>query len=129
MLVRALKFLIVLATLLTLPGYGLAGIAHTRSCQEEMSATHDVVVAGDCCPGKGDQNSPCKRFGEGSPAGKKNPCSPCKAGYNCKSSQPAERVMPFAMLLVPHLPLMSVNPPALLLSPSPHGLWRPPRLV
>ena len=127
--VRTLKLLIVLMTLLTLPGYGLAGIAHTRSCQDEMSAAHHVVVAGDCCSGKLDQSSPCKRFGEGSPAGKKAPCSPCKAGYNCKSSQPAQPPLLSATLPVTHHRSMSVNPPTLPLSRNPDELWRPPSLV
>src|SRR5262249_9780790 len=121
----------VLATLLTLPGYGLAGVVHSRSCQEQMSASNQAVLADDCCPGKTDQNGPCKRLGDGSPApaGKKDTCSACKAGYNCKSPQSYEPSPGSGVLTFPVRPLVSADPPTLLLAHSPDGLWRPPRFT
>src|SRR5579859_5381104 len=86
---RKLRVLMILATVLTLPSYGLAGIAYARSCQEQMRAPSHAELSGDCCPGKGDQNTPCKERGTGS-TGKNGPCSPCKAGFNCKSPQSYE---------------------------------------
>lgn len=127
--VRRLRLLTLLVTLLTLPGYGLAGLAHVRSCQAQMSASHQVVTAGDCCPGKADQNTPCKRFGDGSPSGKNGPCTACKAGYNCKSPQSYEPTHLVAMLLIPVRPAVTVDPPTLVSFHSPNGLWRPPRLI
>jgi hypothetical protein len=125
---RRLRLLTVLATILTLPGYGLAGLAH-RSCQEEMRASGQIAQAGDCCPGKGGQNTPCKQDESGAP-GKNNPCSACKAGYNCKSPQSYEPTHTVLFVLVSdHLTLLSADPPTLVDSRSPNGLWRPPRLI
>jgi hypothetical protein len=117
---------VVLAILLTLPVYGLAGLTQ-RSCQEQMTAAHQVVVASDCCPGKADQGTPCKRLGDG-PLGKNGSCTACKAGFSCKSPQsyePAHSLVLFAQLVPSKL---SAQPPSLSLSHSPDGLWRPPRL-
>lgn len=125
--VRRLRLLTVLVTLLTLPGYGLAGLAHVRSCQAQMRTSHRVVMAGDCCPGKADQNAPCKRFGD--QPGKNGPCTPCKAGYNCKSPQSHEPTHLVAMLVMPARPALTADPPTLVSSYSPNGLWRPPRFI
>ena len=124
---RILRLVTILATLLSLPGYGLAGLAQARSCQEQMSAAHQVVLAGDCCPGKADQSAPCKRLGDG-PSGKNGRCSACKAGYNCKSPQPYEPNSTVTILIPVDRPTPAVESPAPLLSYSPFGLWRPPRL-
>lgn len=124
---RRLRLLTVLVTLLTLPGYGLAGITHVRSCQAQLESAHAVVAAGDCCPGKADQSAPCKRFGDG--AGKNGTCTPCKAGYNCKSPQTYEPTHLVAMLVVPARPVLTANLPTLITSHSPNGLWRPPRFI
>ena len=127
--VRKLRLLTVLTTLLTLPGYGLAGLTHVRSCQTQMSASNRVVMAGDCCPGKADQGAACKGFG-GSPLSDKNaPCTACKAGFNCKSPQSFEPTHVVVILVMPSRPALSVDPPTLVSSHSPDGLWRPPRLI
>jgi hypothetical protein len=125
--VRTLRFIIVVLTLLTLPGYSLAGLAQ-RSCQEEMRSSTHVNLAGDCCPGKGDPGSSCKRLGD-SPLGKKDSCSACKAGYNCKSPQSYEPASALVWFTLPAHSTVSVSPPSLLSSHSPDGLWRPPRFI
>jgi hypothetical protein len=124
---RATRLLILLAVMFSLPGYGLAGFAQ-RSCQEQMAATNPVSLAGDCCPGKTDQGTPCKKL-EDSPLGKKGGCSACKAGYNCKSPQSFEPTEAPRLLTSSVAPSSSLDPPTLLLSRSPNGLWRPPRLI
>ena len=124
---RATRLWILLSVLLTLPGYGLAGSAQ-RSCQEQMVTAAHASLAGDCCPGKSDQGTPCKRLGEGT-LGKHGGCSACKAGYNCKSPQSFELTDGPASLVVSVGPTSSLDPPILLLSDSPDGLWRPPRLI
>lgn len=124
---RVTRFFILLTVLLTLPGYGVAGFTQ-RPCQEQMAATDHVSLAGDCCPGKTDQGTPCKKLQQ-SPLGKKGGCSACKAGYNCKSPQsfePTEAPRPLASSVAPS---SSLDPPTLLLSRGPNGLWRPPRLI
>jgi hypothetical protein len=126
-LVRKLRLLTILVTLLTLPGYGLAGLTHVRSCQAQMRASDHVVMLGDCCPGEADQSTPCKRFGDG--PGKNGTCTPCKAGYNCKSPQSYEPTQLVAMLVTPTRPVLTANPPTLIVSHSSNGLWRPPRFI
>jgi hypothetical protein len=125
--VSRLRLLTVLVTLLTLPGYGLAGLAHVRSCQAQMRAADHLVAAGDCCPGKADQSTPCKRLGDG--PGKNGGCASCKAGYNCKSPQSCEPTHLAVLLLLPARPVLTANLPALVTSHSPNGLWRPPRFI
>jgi hypothetical protein len=131
--VRILRLLTVLVTLLSLPAYGLAGLAHARSCQTQGAAatgsvaTGGLVVTGDCCPGKSDPGAPCKRLGDN--PDKNGGCTPCKAGFSCKSPQSYE---PTHLLVTDTPPLRLTpiaRPPTLLLSHSPDGLWRPPRLI
>lgn len=124
---RVFRLLTLMVTMLTLPGYGLAGLAH-RSCQEQMSASNHVVLAGDCCPGKVDQSTPCKPSSDG-PLGKNGPCTACKAGHNCKSPQSYEPTHGLVLLILPIRPNLSVDRPTLVSSHSPDGLWRPPRLI
>ncbi len=124
---RRLQLWIVLLTLLTLPGYGLAGLAHVRSCQLQMTSAQAVATPGDCCPGKWDSGTPCKRLGDD--PGKNGTCTPCKAGYNCKTLQPCEPNALRVLLVVPARPLLTVHSPTLLVSHSTNGLWRPPRLI
>jgi hypothetical protein len=123
---RAARLFILLTVLLTLPGYGIAGLAQ-RTCQEQMAAPNYVSVAGDCCPGKTDQGTLCKRI-ENGPLGKKGGCSACKAGFNCKSPQSFEPTEAPRLLASSVAFPTSLDPPALLLSRSSNGLWRPPRL-
>ena len=124
---RRLKLLILLVTLLTLPGYGFAGLGNVRSCQSQMRAPDRVVMAGDCCPGKTDQSVPCKRSGDA--PGKNGSCTSCKAGYNCKSPQSFEPTHLVAMLVVPARPISTADLPSLVISHSSNGLWRPPRSI
>jgi hypothetical protein len=125
-LMSSFRLQVVLAILLALPVYGLAGLTQ-RSCQEQMSAAHQVVLAGDCCPGKTDQGTPCKRLSNG-PLGKTGSCTACKAGYSCKSPQSYEPGHGPVLFVLSARSTLSAEIPALLLSPSPEGLWRPPRL-
>jgi len=124
---RATRLFILLTVLLSLPGYGIAGIAQ-RTCQEQMAASDHVSLAGDCCPGKSDQGTPCKKVAD-SPLGKKDGCSACKAGYNCKSPQSFEPAEVTSVLLSSVMSSSSFDPPPLMLSRSPSGLWRPPQLI
>lgn len=124
---RAFRLVTLLAVLLTLPGYTLAGLVQ-RSCQEEMKASTHITLAGDCCPGKGDPSTACKRLGD-SPLGKKDSCAACKVGYNCKSPQSYEPAPSFVWLALPAHSTLSEDSPSLLSSHSPDGLWRPPRLT
>jgi hypothetical protein len=124
---RMFRLLTIVVTVLTLPGYGLAGVSH-RSCQEQMSSTSHVAATGDCCPGKADQNTDCKPDGQ-SPLGKNGPCSACKAGYNCKSPQSFEPTAALVLMILPARSISSVTPPPPLFSHSPDGLWRPPRHI
>jgi len=117
---------VVLAILLTLPCYGVAGLTQ-RSCQEQMTAAHQAVLASDCCPGKADQGTPCKRLGDG-PLGKNGSCTACKAGYSCKSPQSYEPAHSPVLFVLSPPSSLSAEPPSLALSHSPDGLWRPPRL-
>jgi hypothetical protein len=75
-----------------------------------MRASDHIVMLGDCCPGKADQNAPCKRFGDGS--GKNGTCTPCKAGYNCKSPQTYEPTHLVALLVTPARPILTSSPTA-----------------
>jgi hypothetical protein len=122
---RTFQLLTLIATMLTLPSYGMAGLAH-RSCQEEMDGAKHMMMAGDCCPGKADQSTHCKQSGDG-PLGKNGSCSACKAGYNCKSPQTFELTDGAVIFILPARPASSADAPALLLSHGPDGLWRPPR--
>ena len=122
-----LRLITVLALLLTLSTYGLAGLAQ-RSCQEEMHAATPIALAGDCCPGKGEPGTSCKQLGD-SPLGKKGGCAACKAGYNCKSPQSYEPAPALVWLVLPARSTVSIAPASLLLSHSPDGLWRPPRYI
>ena len=124
---RMLRLITLLLTLLSLPGYGLAGLAQ-RSCQEQMQSSAHIAQAGDCCPGKGAPSTSCKQAGD-SPLTKKDSCSACKAGYNCKSPQSYEPGPVLAWLLLPAHSTVSIDPPSLLTSHSPDGLWRPPRFT
>ena len=125
---QRLRLLLTLAVVLTLPGYGLAGLAYGRSCQEQMKVASHTVLPGDCCPGKADHESPCKGPGSGFP-GKNGPCSACKAGFNCKSPPSYEPTSVVVLVLEPYGSTLTAAPSTPPLSHSPEGLWRPPRLV
>ena len=118
---RSVRLLVVLVTLLTLPIYGLAGVAQ-RTCQDQMGASaHSAPQIGDCCPGKSDAGTPCKGSGGGS-------CTACKAGYNCKVPHSYEPALAGILYFLPSRSITSTDVSSLLISPSPDGLWRPPTL-
>jgi hypothetical protein len=127
--VRIFRLLLILGTILTLPVSGLAGIASTRSCQEQMRSADQMATPGDCCPGKAGHGSSCKSLGGSPLSGKNGSCSACKAGFNCKTPQSYE---PTHVMTLPATPVRStgsVEPPVLLASHSPDALWRPPCLI
>src|SRR5581483_4283100 len=124
---RRLRLLMLLATLLTLPVYGLAGVAY-RSCDPQMGTAGQAGVAGDCCPGKFDQNAGCKQDSP-VPAGKNNPPNACKAGCGCATPQSYEPVASWLLPTAATHWIPSADPPTPLSSRSPDGLWRPPRLI
>ena len=122
---RCTRLLVLLFTLLTLPVYGLAGVMQ-RSCQEQMSTVSHTPQVGDCCPGKTDQATPCKRLGDSDGPAGKGSCTACKAGYNCKSPQSFEPSSAALLYLLPSRGAASAELPSPLISHSPDGLWRPP---
>jgi hypothetical protein len=124
------RLLTLLALLVTLPGYGLAGIVNVRTCQEQMNPANHVSLASDCCPGKTHTGAPpCKRAGDGSQQGQKDSCGACKAGFNCKSPQSYEPSPSVTLFMLRAPSAVLTDPPALLLFHSPGGLWRPPRQI
>jgi hypothetical protein len=125
--VNILRPLSLLALLMTLPGYGLAGVTHVRSCQEQMDSAQLITAAGDCCPGKTDLDTPYKRGR--TQHGQKDPCGACKAGFNCKSPQSFEPVTFVSVFFQAARPPIPVEPSPLLLAHSPDRLWRPPCLI
>jgi hypothetical protein len=118
---RRLRLLVLLATLLTLPVYGLAGVAQLGCDAQVSSGLHDAVPS-DCCSGKVDQNTSCNPDGEG-PMGKS-----CKSGCSCTTPQSYEPTSSWVLPTVVTRHIRSANPPIPLFSHSPYGLWRPPRL-
>ncbi|HKT72081.1 MAG TPA: hypothetical protein VJQ47_04275 [Steroidobacteraceae bacterium] len=121
-----LRSLVVFLTLLTLPGYGFTAFAQ-RSCQDEMRASTQVVLAGDCCQGQDAPGTHCKGLG-GSPPGNKSSCPLCKVGHGCKSPPSYELGPALVWMLTAGATTSSADVPSLLSSHSPDGLWRPPRL-
>ena len=127
--VKMFRLLLTLATLLTLPVYGLAGIASARSCQEQMHSADQMTSAGDCCPGKAGHGTSCKNLGGTQLPVKNGSCAVCKAGFNCKTPQSFE---PTHVMTLPATPVRSSGsaaPPVFLASHSLDGLWRPPCLI
>ncbi len=119
-----LRFFTIVATLLSLPAYGWAAVAHTRSCQEQVNAVHEVVIAGDCCPHQVGKKAPCEL------PDKNDTCSTCNAGHNCKSPQTYQPTQLPLTVIVPVRQVAVGNPPPMRLpSPSPDRLWRPPALI
>jgi hypothetical protein len=143
---RLFRLIVVLANLLTLPGYGLAASGHVGGCPErgtgaasathamdmsamDMSAMHmgGMDMAGmatsahhGCCPGTSDPK-PASTPHEGCPA--------CGAGHGCKGTPGAQA---FAAPVLHVLPLNA----AVIDEPAPHaslcgpdGLLRPPNLA
>ena len=132
--VSDLRTWILLALWVSLPLNAVAGVTYVAGCPAQMSASHQVGAAGDCCPGKGHPSAPCKEHGggsapmkNGSAPGKSDPCGgACKAGLH--SPQAWEPSLPTSVPAQPARPLLSTDPPTLLLAHGPGGLWRPPCL-
>ena len=124
---RRLRLLVLLGTLLTLPVYGLAGIAY-RTCDPQMSAAGKTDVPADCCSGKLDQNTGCNQDGH-APGGKNAPPNACKAGCGCASAHFYEPVSSWLVTVAVTHRIAPAAPPTPLSSRSPNGLWRPPRLA
>jgi hypothetical protein len=122
---RSIRLVVLLFTLLTVPVYGLAGVTQ-RGCQDQMSATGHTAQAGDCCPGKADQGTPCKGFDNGSSG--KDSCTACKAGYNCKIPHSFEPALIWVLSSAPTRTTTSTDVASILIPLSPDGLWRPPTL-
>lgn len=121
------RLLVLLAVLLTLPVYGLAGAAQ-RTCQEQMTHAGQGTQASDCCPGQSEHSDACKRLGDG-PLGKGGSCSACKAGFSCKSPQSFEPTPGLVLYLLPSRSTAPADLPSVLISRSPDGLWRPPTSI
>ncbi len=135
---RLFRLFVVVATLLSLPGYALAATGHAGGCpgraaggagEAQVShtavtdlagtdmAAHGTAMQHECCPGTSDPQPPTAPY-EG--------CPGCLAGHGCQGAQGAE---PPAGLLVFLLPQHA----AVIDEPSPHaslcgpdGLLRPP---
>ena len=140
---RLLRLFVITATLVSLPGYGLAATGSVRGCPERAPArvtdaamvgmdmtgmdmgVADAAMPDDCCPGAADQRAPDHRpapdHGDG--------CAACQAGHGCKSSQGVELVRaPIPMVLPVHQAAPAGPAPHASLC-SPDGLLRPPDLV
>ena len=121
---RLLRLFVILANLVSLPGYGLAATGHVRACPERTAATavviaaHGMAMSHDCCPGATDQRLPAKP----------DTCAACVAGFGCKHTQAVQ------LVTAPRLAMVSwhqsvVEDPALHVSLcGPDRLLRPPRL-
>jgi hypothetical protein len=138
---RLFRLFVVLATLVSLPGYGLAATGHAGGCPERAAggapaATHATHVAGmdmpgmdmagaavhhDCCPGTASPKANPK------PASPHGSCPACIAGHACKGTQAAQ---PGSELVLRTLPLriaMGDEPATVASLCGPDDLLRPPR--
>jgi hypothetical protein len=129
---RLLRLALILLTIASLPGYGLAGTGHVRACPEsgapqsaaEAMPGMDMQAASpaqDCSAGAGHTQQPAK--------GKSGSCPACLAGHGCQGTQGAQ---PPGILILTLMPLR----PSVVEEPSPHaslcgpdGLLRPPELT
>jgi hypothetical protein len=132
---RLLRLLMITATLISLPGYGLAATGHVRGCPERAPAgaadmamdgmaMDGMAVADDCCPGAAGQHAPDQHAPD-----KSGGCAACQAGHTCKSPQGVQFVHAPILMVVPvHQPAMAGTAPRASLC-SPDGLLRPPDLA
>jgi len=100
---RLFRLFVVLATLVSLPGYGLAATGHAGGCPERAggtaATTHAMDMPGmdmsgmgmagatahhDCCPGSGTAK------GEPKPANPHGGCPACIAGHACQGAHAAQ---------------------------------------
>lgn len=117
---RLLRLLTIIATLLSLPAYGLAAVTHTRSCQEQVNTAQQAAMADDCCPHEAGKKAPCEQ------PGKSDECSTCNTGHNCKSPQTYQPAQLSITVIIPARQVAVGVPPTHLSSHSPDLLLRPP---
>jgi hypothetical protein len=132
---RLLRLLVITATLISLPGYGLAATGHVRGCPERAPAgatdmamdgmaMDAMAMADDCCPAAAGQHAPDQHAPDNSGG-----CAACQAGHTCKSSQGVQFVHAPILMAVPvPQPAMTGAAPHISLC-SPDGLLRPPNLA
>jgi hypothetical protein len=127
---RLFRLFILLATLASLPGYGLAATGHGGGCTDAvaggtpvtahvMDHAMDMDTQHDCCPGAADPK-PASSPHEGCPA--------CVAGHACKSTQCAQPPGEFVLRLLPLHAGVSDEPSPHASLCGPDGLLRPPTL-
>lgn len=127
---RALSWIIVVVTVLTHPGYGVAGAALVRGCSTSESVSQrggsevpQNVSQSGCCDHGSDQQLPCHH------PQKHHPGDPCKTGSGCQASLSPGAPPPTMFLGTPAREGVIARPITFVLLPSQNGLWRPPRLI
>lgn len=129
-----LRLLIITATLVSLPGYGLAAAGQLRGCpagapadaahaaHAPMDGMHmdGMAMPDDCCPGAGDRQAPDPH------APDNGGCTACQAGHACKNSQGVQLVpTPILAPILIH-PTVAAGPVRHASLCGPDGLLRPP---
>jgi hypothetical protein len=142
---RLLRLLVITATLISLPAYGLAATGHVRGCPERAPAgavdramdgmamdgmTKDgMAMPDDCCPGAAGQHAPEQHAPDQHSPDNSGGCAACQAGHTCKSAQGVQLVHAPILMAVPvHQAAMAGTAPRASLC-SPDGLLRPPDLA
>jgi hypothetical protein len=132
---RLLRLLVITATLISLPGYGLAATGHVRGCPERAPAgaadmaMDGMAVADDCCPGAAGQHASDQHAPEQDVPDSSGGCAACQAGHTCKNPQGVQLVHAPILMVVPvHQAAMVATAPHASLC-SPDGLLRPPDLA
>ncbi|MCC7463110.1 MAG: hypothetical protein IT480_11690 [Gammaproteobacteria bacterium] len=133
---RLFRLLILMTTLLSLPGYGLAATGHAGGCPERapagapaashhtamvtmgMAGMGDGAVSHDCCPGSTDTQ----------PASQHQGCPSCIAGHACKSPQSAQAPGALIRQFLPFQAAAFDAPSRLASLCGPDALLRPPNL-
>ena len=136
---RLFRLIVVLATLVSLPGYGLAATGHAGPCPERVgggtpSAAHHVDMTGmdmagmagmdgapmphECCPGTANPKPATPHAG----------CPACIAAHDCKSPQGAQTLAVLVRVLLPRQAAVPDAPSRHVSLCGPDGLLRPPNL-
>lgn len=138
---RLFRLIVVLATLVSLPGYGLAATGHAGGCPERAAggaaaATHAMDMAGmdmagmdmagaaahhDCCPGTATPK------GEPKPASPHGSCPACIAGHTCQGSHAAQPGGELTLRAPPLRIALGEEPATGASLCGPDDLLRPPR--
>ena len=129
--VRHLRVVILLVVALTLPGYGLADLAHVRACPNAMGDMGAHAMSGHgCCPGAGGPVTSTQHAGGNRSRTTHRSGSPCNSPFCCKVAQPLLQLNAIAPPLGATRPSMpDIEPLRLEPSSRSDGLWRPPRLI